>query len=101
MRQAVPRGNLCDREWQPASRWWGGGSDRRPLEIDVMAASADGRTLLVGEAKLSVPARKLPGIERELCDKVARLPLRESYEKLFRSCSREHAKAKRLKSAAL
>jgi hypothetical protein len=39
------------RSWKPSARWWGAGLDRRPLEIDVVAESIDGKAVLVGEAK--------------------------------------------------
>jgi uncharacterized protein len=40
-----------DIEFGPASRWWGKGIDGIPMEIDVVAESADKKTLLIGEAK--------------------------------------------------
>ena len=50
-RATVPRLELGGRTWGPASSWWGPGIDRRPLEVDVMATSLDGRALLLGEAE--------------------------------------------------
>ncbi len=50
-RASVPRLTLAGRRWRPASRWWGPGRDRRPLEIDVVAESEDGSAVLLGEAK--------------------------------------------------
>ena len=40
--------------WGAASRWWGGGRDRKPLEIGLVAESDDGAHLLLGEVKWSV-----------------------------------------------
>lgn len=40
-----------DQEFKPACRWWGSGLDRNPLEIDVIAESADKKALLAGESK--------------------------------------------------
>jgi hypothetical protein len=37
-------------QWRPAVRWWGQGVDRQPMEIDVVAASDDGKAILLGEA---------------------------------------------------
>jgi hypothetical protein len=36
-------------QWRRASRWWGPGLDRRPMEIDVVAESDDRKALLLGE----------------------------------------------------
>lgn len=36
------------------ARWWGNAINRRAMEIDVVAESADGKTLLVGETKLAL-----------------------------------------------
>jgi AAA+ ATPase superfamily predicted ATPase len=52
-RESVPWLRCDGRSWKPAHRWWGPGTDRRPLEIDIVAESEDGRALLFGEAKWS------------------------------------------------
>ena len=36
--------------WGPASRWWGTGLNRQPMEIDVVAESDDESSILLGEA---------------------------------------------------
>ena len=38
-------------EWARVGRWWGAGLDRQPQELDVLAESGSGETLLVGEVK--------------------------------------------------
>jgi AAA+ ATPase superfamily predicted ATPase len=53
VRQSVPRAPYGDQAWGPAASWWGPGLDRSPMEIDVVAESEDGSTLLVGEVKWS------------------------------------------------
>lgn len=50
-RASVPRLRVRGHTWGPAGRWWGPDRDRRPLEVDVVAESEDGRALLIGEAK--------------------------------------------------
>jgi len=50
-RASVGRGGRLETDWGEARRYWGPGLDRQPMEIDVVAASADGRRLLIGEAK--------------------------------------------------
>ena len=50
-RDSVSRLPLCGIEWKPASSWWGPGLSRIPMEIDVVAESADRKSLLLGEAK--------------------------------------------------
>jgi len=62
-------------EWRPASRWWGAGLDRTPLEIDVAAESVDGRALLIGEAKLNLTAKEAESLIVKLKEKAKRFPL--------------------------
>jgi hypothetical protein len=50
-RRSVPFLTCFGESWGPASRWWGPGRDRRPLEVDLVAESTDKRSLLVGEAR--------------------------------------------------
>jgi hypothetical protein len=52
-RASVARVTAFGHRWQPASRWWGPGLDRRPMELDVVSESEDGRALLLGEARWS------------------------------------------------
>ncbi|MBI4871922.1 MAG: ATP-binding protein [Candidatus Riflebacteria bacterium] len=75
VRESVPRSRFGGRTWGPASRWWGTGTDGRPLELDVVAESTDGTALLVGEAKVSL--RGPGGSEglRRLQAAAERLPL--------------------------
>ena len=54
-RASVPFTGIGSHEWGPARRWWGTGIDGRPMEIDVVAQSLDGRAVLVGEAKWNEP----------------------------------------------
>jgi hypothetical protein len=53
VRHSVARARYGDLAWGPAASWWGPGLDRSPMEIDVVAESEDGSTLLVGEVKWS------------------------------------------------
>ncbi len=73
-RLSVPRLALGGRRWLPASRWWGGGLDRQPLEIDIVAASDDGSSLLVGEAKLRLGSRYWSREIAALGAKIERFP---------------------------
>ncbi len=50
-RNAVPRLKIEGKTFNPAQRWWGNGTDRKPMEIDIIAESTDKSTLLIGEAK--------------------------------------------------
>jgi hypothetical protein len=74
VRSAIPRGAWFDRTWRPAAYWWGPGSDRTPLELDVVAESTDGRALLLGEVKwgAETDVRRLAA---DLATKAARFPL--------------------------
>ena len=72
-RRSVPLMRIEGETWGPASRWWGTGTDRKPLEIDLVAESAGGDRLLVGEVKWTAP-RESHRLEHELRTKAARLP---------------------------
>lgn len=77
--------NLCRRSapWIPfwrgefgmARGWWSGPRDSRG-EIDLVAESVDGKTLLIGECKWSSRAKSfdLTAMDRNLREKAARLP---------------------------
>ncbi|MFQ5504547.1 MAG: ATP-binding protein, partial [Planctomycetota bacterium] len=74
-RASVARLTLCGHRWRPASRWWGPGTDRRPLEIDLVAESVeDPTTVLCGEAKLSAGSRDVARCLAELRTKAEHCP---------------------------
>jgi uncharacterized protein len=60
--------------WGPAGRWWGPGLDRQPLEVDLVAQSSDGGSVLVGEVKWATP-RDAERLLAQLEDKARRLPI--------------------------
>ena len=75
-RDSVPQLKLHGIAWNPASRWWGPGVDKAPLEFGVVAESADRRHLLFGEVKWSDrsdPER----LAAELIRKAQRAPFRD------------------------
>lgn len=72
-RQSVPLLRIDGESWGPSSRWWGTGMDRKPLEVDLVAESANGDRLLVGEVKWAAP-REGRRLEYELMKKAERLP---------------------------
>ena len=74
-RRSTPRVAVDGLRWSPAARWWGGGVDGAPLEIDVVAESADGRHLLLGEAKWS-DRSDAAGVLAGLVRKAQRIPFR-------------------------
>lgn len=73
-RASVPLLRVGGKAWGPAGRWWGPGLDRRPLEVDVVAESSDGGSVLAGEVKWAAP-RDAGRLLDELADKARRLPL--------------------------
>lgn len=75
-RASVPRLVLGGKTWGTAGRWWGPGLDRQPLEVDIVAHSVDGSSILIGEAKWA-PPRDLERLLAELEAKARRLPLAE------------------------
>ena len=67
-RRSVPCTKIWNQIWRPASRWWGTNLDREPMELDVVAESSDGHSLLIGEAKWADeedPARLLRNLQRK------------------------------------
>ena len=74
-RASVPRLELFGRRWKAASSWWGAGLDRRPLEIDVVAESADGKAILIGEAKWSAARPRAKAATETLRAKARSFPL--------------------------
>lgn len=73
-RASVPRLQLGGITWGPAGRWWGPGLDRQPLEVDLVAHSLDGGSVLVGEVKWAAP-RDAERLLAELEGKARRLPV--------------------------
>jgi AAA+ ATPase superfamily predicted ATPase len=70
------------KEWRGVSRWWGTGTNRRKMEIDIVGESFDGKTLLVGEVKLSANEREVERIKRDLTAKAESLPFHGKYDSL-------------------
>lgn len=79
MRKSVPG---VGGRWRKVSRWWGSGLNREPMEIDVLAESVDGKTLLAGEVKLSLAKREAEHAQAELEAKVRQLPFVRNYKKV-------------------
>jgi hypothetical protein len=42
---------IAGKQWKPGQRWWGPGLDGERMEVDLVAESLDGESLLLGEAK--------------------------------------------------
>lgn len=72
----------CSILWRNAARWWGTGLDRRPMEIDIVAESSDGGTLLVGEAKLTVKEGGAARLLSSLEENARNLPFAGRYAKI-------------------
>lgn len=69
--RSVPRLRIHGRAWSLAQRWWGSGLDKKPMEIDIVAESLDGKAILLGEARWS---ERSGSVGRELADKALRFP---------------------------
>lgn len=83
-REAVSGNRLFGHRWGEAGRWWGSvpadGNERfQEMEFDVMAQSADGKALLVGECKWTNP-EVAAELHRRMVSKVARHPLAQGKE---------------------
>lgn len=72
-RKSIPHLEIEGKRFNPANRWWGTGTHQKPMEIDLMAISTDGKTLLVGEAKWSNKEMSQEVLE-SLHRKAAQLP---------------------------
>jgi len=72
-RASVPRLDLFGRVWGQASAWWGPGVDCKPLEVDLVAESADGSAILVGSVKWEEET-DLARTAAELAQAAGRLP---------------------------
>jgi len=68
--------------WGKVGRWWGSALNRQPMEVDVVAESADGKTLLVGEAKMSLSKSEARHVQAELDAKAALLPFAARYRRI-------------------
>lgn len=74
-RESVPHLEIGGLRWKPASRWWGAGSGRRSMELDVVAEAVDGSAVLIGEAKWGETAGKRGCIHEHLVDRAACCPV--------------------------
>jgi hypothetical protein len=74
-RESVPFLGLGGLAWGAASRWWGSGTDGKPLEFDVVAESLDRAALLVGEAKWGSSPMDATRAMAALRDRATRLPI--------------------------
>ena len=68
--------------WRNVARWWGNAINRRAMEIDVVAESADGKTLLVGKTKLALSEVEARHTLAELKVKAELLPFASRYERV-------------------
>lgn len=74
--------HVLAQSWRKVSRRWGADTNRQPMELDVVAESPDGETLLVGEAKLSLTKAEAARARAELNAKAALLPFAKSYKRV-------------------
>lgn len=81
-RRCIPRLTVADQEWGLARRWWGAVKAGQHMEIDVLAESSDGTTLLVGEAKLTATAVEIARLKHQLREKAALLPFAKRYRQV-------------------
>lgn len=90
-REAVSGNYILGRRWGEASRWWGSvplsepdanGNKYRPIELDVVAESTDGKSLLVGECKWT-EADYAERLLAELKKKTLNLPLAKGKEVIY------------------
>lgn len=73
-RDSTPFVEVGGVSWGAAARWWGNDADGQPMEIDLVAESLDGKSLLIGEAKWTVSPPEIPGLAARLAACARRLP---------------------------
>jgi AAA+ ATPase superfamily predicted ATPase len=71
-RNAVPLLPFPETRFNQAFRWWGTGTDRKMMEVDVVAESLDKKTLLMAEVKWSdhISFHKIATQLNRKCEKV-------------------------------
>ncbi len=75
-RERLPRLTIDGSRFEVGARWWGGGLDGKPLELDVVANAVDERdTVLVGEAKLRCSRSDVDQLLAQLVAKASRCPV--------------------------
>ncbi len=74
VRRSVPFCRIADTDWSIASRWWGQDLQRQPVEVDVVAESVDGKSMLIGEVKWDGRLADLQSVARRLRSVASRLP---------------------------
>lgn len=90
-RASVAQLEIFGRRWRPAQRFWGAGNDRLPYEVDLVAESADGSALLIGEVEWSEP-NDLGRARAELERKATLLPFADG-RPVFKALWRKRAAA--------
>jgi AAA+ ATPase superfamily predicted ATPase len=78
-RKAISGQVLMGKRYGLASRWWGNVSRDEHLEIDVIAESTDGKSLLIGECKWS-ENENTHHLLRQLTEKAKKLPFAANKE---------------------
>jgi AAA+ ATPase superfamily predicted ATPase len=79
---------ICGHRFLPGSRWWGGGTDRKPLEIDYVAESDDHKYLLIAEIKWSKKI-VITDILREMNRKISLLPVIKGKSLIIAICIKD------------
>ena len=72
-RDSIPKAPVAGISFDMASRWWGTGADKKPIEVDLIAESPDEKYLLIGECKWSRVVNTERALD-ELRKKAAVLP---------------------------
>ena len=80
-RNAIPRIKINGKTFKLAQRWWGNGTDKKPMEIDIVAESVDKSYILFGEVKW---ANKISATKtiNELKTKIKMIPFIKNQEVL-------------------
>lgn len=78
-RKAISGQVMMGKRYGLASRWWGNVSRDEHMEIDVIAGSTDGKSLLIGECKWS-EIENTGHLLQQLTEKAKKLPFAANKE---------------------
>ena len=92
VRRSIPFGKIAGIDWKAAARWWGQDLSRKQVEIDVVAESLDGKSLLIGEVKWHVGHSGLEHEVRRLQMLAKSLPFLEGRRVVLGLWTREKMK---------
>lgn len=91
-RRSIPFCRIADTEWSVAARWWGQDMQRQQVEVDVVAESVDGTSILIGEVKWGARKADLQSAVHRLRTLAGSLPFVQGRRVVLGVWTRERGK---------